>query len=92
MPEFNDNDINEAKRRVWEMQNRASKILDDSESTNKNSENETKTNSIHNSTSNIQNNTNESDNSFLIILSLILILQHEGADNSLIFALLYLLL
>ena len=34
----------------------------------------------------------EKDNSFIIILALILILNKEGADNKLILALLYLLL
>ena len=29
MPQFSENDINEAKRRVWEMRNRASQYVDD---------------------------------------------------------------
>lgn len=29
MPQFSENDINEAKRRVWEMRNRASHFVDD---------------------------------------------------------------
>ncbi len=67
MAYFSENDINEAKRRVSDMQKRANKnILKDE-------------------------NEEEKDDSSLIILALIMLLSHEGADNMLILALLYLL-
>ena len=110
MADFNNFDINEAKRRVLEMQNRASRFVDDTKQTKQN------TNFFHNDDESERKNvsqseqkesdqnerkigTNTSDNgqndeqkSFFVILALILLLSKEDADNTLILALLYLLL
>lgn len=89
MPHFNENDINEAKRRVLEMQNRVSKIVGDKADAQQ---------AVNERTSEQPPEKEESkdeksdDKSFLVILALILLLSHEKADNTLILALLYLLL
>lgn len=123
MAQFSEADINEAKRRVMDMRNRANRYTDHSPSpphtsyqNAKNSSNQSEhTNPDGRSNSNNfsqgkkeeQNTKNQnplgdlanllsgdgnSDNSFVIILALIMILSREGADNKLILALLYLLL
>ncbi|MCC8073315.1 MAG: hypothetical protein LIO62_04240 [Clostridiales bacterium] len=98
MAYFSDADINEAKRRVREMQSKASKFMGDEEQ----SENVINSINFHNieseqprSRSDDSSNSEESekeDKSDLVILVLILLLSREGADNMLILALLYLLL
>lgn len=111
MANFSRNEIEEAKKRVREMQMRANSFIGaENSEKNHNFENQQAQNkSAHNEHSNINdkdNNTNEnksifdflgndkgqpSDSSF-IILMLLLILSHEGADSKLLLALLYLLL
>lgn len=123
MAQFSEADINEAKRRVMDMRNRANRYTDHSPPSSRSSHQSAKNSSDHserrnpdersNSNSfsqgqkeeNSQRNQNplgdlanllsgdgNSDNSFVIILALIMILSREGADNKLILALLYLLL
>lgn len=94
MAQFSENDINEAKRRVMEMQNKASQLFEANKNPapipveNEKNENEVKAESNEKRDDNLE----KDDKSFLIILALILILSKEGADNTLILALLYLLL
>lgn len=118
MAQFSEADINEAKRRVMDMRNRANRYTQGSDFSNlNNSQNHLENkNSPQNkkreeqkaekerSEEKQRNNQGsilgmldglfdgEKDNSFIIILALILILNKEGADNKLILALLYLLL
>lgn len=104
MPQFSEKDINEAKRRVWEMQNRASHFVDENTKTTRENNsnnsaadvpplNKEKTNPEKNIADNErQSDKKGEDKSLAIILALILILSSEGADNTLILALLYLLL
>lgn len=117
MAQFSEADINEAKRRVMDMRNRANRyagITDYQEEHNRqNHKNHAENNSQHRQNEENQNKKNsqnsekqngsvlgmldglfdgDKDNSFVIILVLILILNKEGADNKLILALLYLLL
>lgn len=109
MAHFSDNDINEAKRRVWEMRNRASHYVDDApaQKTVENSRNTEKSRPEDAEQKNLPQNPllqllgnfgtgserkNDADNSTFIILAMIMILSKEGADNTLILALLYLLL
>lgn len=103
MPQFSEKDINEAKRRVREMQNRASQLIDDNTNSKVNRNN---TNVERNARSTAEKSKENNqkcekeepsdkksdDKSLAIILVLILILSNEGADNTLILALLYLLL
>ncbi len=92
MAQFSDNDINEAKRRVMDMKNKANRYAppnintppSDNAFNFKEKESQAK--------SEASDNTDDRDNSFFIILALIMILSREGADNKLILALLYLLL
>ena len=88
MSEFSDNDINEAKRRVWEMRNKAANFVEDNQPKPPPKEEEEKEEPNENE----RENENEDDKSFLVILALILLLSREKADNTLILALLYLLL
>ena len=94
MAQFSEADINAAKRRVQEMRNRASRFTGEetpqpepkreqtSRIKNKNTENPAPS----------EKSDEEQDKSFFIILALIMLLSKEGADNTLIMALLYLLL
>ena len=88
MAYFSENDINEAKRRVSDMQKRANRLTNQEESVKEPPKKEEK-----NENKNIlkDENEEEKDDSSLIILALIMLLSHEGADNMLILALLYLL-
>lgn len=101
MAEFNESDIEAAKRRVREMRNRANRYMSDMPER----ESDDKNNSTSGQSSEASNLSDSSaregqtasddklqDKSFLIILALIFILSNEGADNKLILALLYLLL
>lgn len=94
MAQFSENDINEAKRRVMEMQNKASQFFEAGKNPApipiENDKNATEVKAESNEKR--EDNLEKDDKSFLIILALILILSKEGADNTLILALLYLLL
>ncbi|MDD6659724.1 MAG: hypothetical protein PUE60_06595 [Eubacteriales bacterium] len=91
MPYFSEQDINEAKKRVNDMQKRAEKLKNQENiSENENGEEERLKENIKKNESEIKEN-EEKDDSSLIILALIMLLSREGADNMLILALLYLL-
>lgn len=94
MAVFSDYEINEAKRRVREMQNKASSFVGDNESRVQNPTKEHAQKAV--STEPEENDSKESnekgDSSLFIILALIMLLSKENADSSLIIALLYLLL
>lgn len=116
MAQFSQSDINEAKRRVMDMQNRASRFAGANNFNSQKSEEQPESeprqgsgtakasekSSTHNSADGGGNRSflneidsilnGDGDNSFIIILALIMILSREGADNKLILALLYLLL
>lgn len=93
MPDFSEYDINAAKRRVQEMKNRAQRFTDDEVRHDKPKPSDKNiTGNNKNNTSDEQISGKEDDKSLFIILALILLLSKEGADNSLILALLYLLL
>lgn len=91
MPYFSEQDINEAKKRVNDMQKRAEKLKNQENiSENENGEEGKLKENIKKNESEIKEN-EEKDDSSLIILALIMLLSREGADNMLILALLYLL-
>ncbi len=91
MPYFSEQDINEAKKRVNDMQKRAEKLKNQENiSENENGEEEKLKENVKKNESEIKEN-EEKDDSSLIILALIMLLSREGADNMLILALLYLL-
>lgn len=102
MPQFSDSEINEAKRRVREMRNKASRYIDANEE--KPEESESPQNTCENPKGvkgnipsgnplfSLFSSGESGDGSSLIILILIMILSKEKADSTLIFALLYLLL
>lgn len=91
MPYFSEQDINEAKKRVNDMQKRAEQLKNQENiSENENGEEEKLKENIKKNESEIKEN-EEKDDSSLIILALIMLLSREGADNMLILALLYLL-
>lgn len=98
MSYFSDSEINEAKKRVREMQNKASKYIEgEAPSTAPKNNKRPKSNIpvIENSETKSTEKAEEDDDSndsFLIILALILLLSKEDADQMLILALLYLLL
>lgn len=102
MAQFSEADINAAKRRVQEMQNRASRFTAEPTQTvpppinNREQKNqEHPQNDIPlqtDTTPQDEKEEQDKDKSFFIILALILLLSKEGADNTLILALLYLLL
>ncbi|MCM1115848.1 MAG: hypothetical protein NC397_10185 [Clostridium sp.] len=106
MRDFSDNDINEAKRRVWEMRSKAAHFVDDHYDKSAENKNSADTSPIFNMPSAENHNDDgerteteklsaggkEDDKSFMVILALIMLLSREGADNTLILALLYLLL
>ena len=95
MPQFNESDINEAKRRVWEMRNRASHFVDDKQEVppKKNEKKQPEPPKKPEQAGADQENEDlPRDKSFFVILAMIMLLSKEGADNTLILALLYLLL
>lgn len=99
MPDFSESDINEAKRRVFEMRNRASHFVDKNDNISSNTGSPKTENrkteqkrQIEAENKNDNSSENDNDKSSFIILILILLLSEEGADNTLILALLYLLL
>lgn len=106
MAEFNEADIEAAKRRVRDMRNRANRFTAEETPRQSNTFQEKNNDNIINEKNNQTAEASENkavedikenddamqDRSFVIILALILILSKEGADNKLILALLYLLL
>ncbi len=95
MPQFSERDINEAKRRVMEMQNRASHFVNDGQEPPPKSEK--KQHQVPPKQSEPPKPEQEKedlpqDKSFFVILAMLMLLSKEGADNTLILALLYLLL
>lgn len=91
------NDINEAKRRVKEMQDKAksysqSEPKTQPEEKNKKENTQSSANSPFGIFDYLSNFMSDDDGSKGIILALILILSKEKADNMLILALLYILL
>ena len=105
MAEFNESDIEAAKRRVREMRNRANRYMSDKPERESNSSNDDGINRTSDRSSETNNSADDNakkelganddkmqDKSLLIILALIFILSKEGADSKLILALLYLLL
>ncbi len=99
MPDFSESDINEAKRRVFEMRNRASHFVDKNDNISSNTgspkteiRNNEQKKQVEAENKNDNSSENDNDKSSFIILILILLLSQEGADNTLILALLYLLL
>lgn len=98
MPQFSEEDINAAKRRVQEMRSRVSKFTaDDADTVSAPppvQEQKHIDNSINSPDTKPQEQEEEQDKnkSFFVILALIMLLSKEGADNTLILALLYLLL
>lgn len=100
MPEYTNNDINEARRRVEEMRQKAKHYVDSpTDNSNQNNTHENQTNTKNSSDFGFLGDifsslfsSNEDDNSTPLLLALILILTKEGADSKLILALLYILL
>lgn len=97
MANISESDIREAKERVRRMQRRASAYIDPQEKEEKKeTQQETEKTAPPLQMPEIpapcasEEQTEDEDSSF-IILMLILLLSHEGADNALILALLYLL-
>ncbi len=96
MPGFSERDINEARKRVQEMQSRASRFVSDEPSippvANDAQNTGNQKSDEQNAPAPTSDEDTQNDKSSLVILALILILSKEGADNMLILALLYLLL
>lgn len=98
MPDFSPNDINDARRRVQEMREKARSYIDEppveqNEIPDKEipQKNEIASNNFLGGLGDIFNKLSSNDDSSLI-LALVLILSREKADNMLILALLYILL
>lgn len=96
MPSYSSADVNEAKRRVEEMRKKSQNYIEpvnDDNFQNKNQKHGQKReqNPLNDVLSGLFSNSEKNDARGLI-LALILILSKEGADNSLILALLYILL
>lgn len=93
MPEFSSYDINDAKRRVQEMRRRAQSFTEQTNVENDNVPVIKNANAPNNDDTIEKNAISDfGDDSFALILTLILILSNEGADNMIILALLYILL
>lgn len=107
MPQFSEEDIIAARRRVQEMNNRASRFTADDTppaihaNVNDRAEKmnnpipqikETRAEKEQGKINAAENEDNDRDSSFFIILAVLLLLSKENADNKLILALLYLLL
>lgn len=95
MPQFSERDINEAKRRVFEMQNRASHFVNERQETPpKPSQTHQKSKSEPQEPPKPEQEKEDlpQDKSFFVILAMLMLLSKEGADQTLILALLYLLL
>ena len=96
MPTFSSSEIEEAKRRVREMQSKADSYISGGKSQEKvNIPEPPRENIQKQSETDKHSKLDElfsSDDSFMTILLLIIILSHEGADNKLLLALIYLLL
>lgn len=100
MANYSSSDVNEAKRRVEEMRRKSQNYISNQSSnqnarpaddalTKNDKKNENPVTDILNS---LLSGSSSGDSSKAIVLALILILSKEGADNSLILALLYILL
>lgn len=98
MPSFSEADINAAKRRVQEMRNRAQRFADEDNIPPVHSAKQETPPPVDNAGQSQDNDETEDETaksdekSFFVILALIFLLSKEGADNTLILALLYLLL
>ena len=98
MAQFSSSDISDAKMRVQEMRRRAKNYVDENgESSENNAPNippvpQNNTNSTADSSEKISPAAQKEDDSFALILALILVLSSENADSMLILALLYILL
>lgn len=102
MAQFDEREINEAKKRVWEMRNRASLFVEDTPRQNESNKtgnavpppvnNQPKRENAKNTQKDEKTDEANDDKAFFVILALIMLLSKEGADNTLILALLYLLL
>ena len=101
MSQFSSSDINEAKRRVKEMQERAKMYTEQNNTNSDNEANYEKKNKNEKKSADssdfslfdiFSELTSGDDSSKGLILALILILSREKADNMLILALLYILL
>ncbi len=96
MAQFSERDINEAKRRVFEMQNRASRFVDDRQDSpppkTEKKQPKPPPKKPEQTNPDQENEDLPHDKSFFVILAMIMLLSKEGADNTLILALLYLLL
>lgn len=94
MAQFSEADINAAKKRVQEMRNRASRFTGEEPAKAESARAQTSRtkNDNEEKTTSSEKSNEETDKSFFVILALILLLSKEGADNTLIMALLYLLL
>lgn len=96
MAQFSSSDINDAKMRVQEMHRRAKNYIDENGENNSPvivppSQN-ANTKPPKSSNEKINSKPEKEDDSFALILALILVLSNEHADNMLILALLYILL
>lgn len=98
MAQFSSSDINDAKMRVQEMRRRAKNYVDDNDESVENNASkiqpmpQNNTNSTVDSSEKISPAAQKEDDSFALILALILVLSSENADSMLILALLYILL
>lgn len=99
MAQFSSSDISDAKMRVQEMRRRAKNYVDENgESSENNAPNippvpqNTNTKPTVNNNEKISPAAEKEDDSFALVLALILVLSNEHADNMLILALLYILL
>lgn len=98
MPQFSEDDINAAKRRVQEMRNRVSKFTEQEHEDAvppppvKEKPHNAQGKTVMDIKAQEQEEEQDKDKSFFVILALIMLLSKEGADNTLILALLYLLL
>ena len=98
MAQFSSSDINDAKMRVQEMRRRAKNYVDDNDESVENNASkiqpmpQNNTNSTADSSEKISPAAQKEDDSFALILALILVLSSENADRMLILALLYILL
>lgn len=98
MAQFSSSDISDAKMRVQEMRRRAKNYVDENgESVENNASKiqpmpQNNTNSTADSSEKISPAAQKEDDSFALVLALILVLSSENADSMLILALLYILL
>lgn len=96
MPTFSSSEIEEAKRRVREMQSKADSYVSNPRErekvNNEKPHEEKKQEEKERDGIDKKEEAPTGDSSFLTILIILMLLSHEGADNKLLLALLYLLL